>query len=126
MCSKKETQEISKEVANSFYERFLEDFQRITVSIIKANEHVMAPETRLKFEKADKMFKKNDSDHAEISEKVSSISDKIDMFLPLLQEIKKNTEARGVIRNFIKTWGGIIAGIAFAAWSVFTMWHNQK
>jgi hypothetical protein len=126
MCSKKETQEISKEVANSFYERFLENFQITVESIIKANEHVMAPETILKFEKADKMFKKNDIDHTELSEKISSISDKIDVFLPLLQEIKKNTEARGVIRNFIKTWGGIIAGIALASWSVFKMWHNQK
>lgn len=133
MCSPEETKQISTDIASSFYERFLDDFQKITASIIKANEHVMAHETRRKFAETEERFKKNDEDHNNIDKKVDSIvqsqkehSEKLDKFLPLLEEIRKNTEARGVLRAFIITWGGIIGGLGLAAWSIFITWHNGQ
>lgn len=133
MCTTQEAKQISREMANEFYAKFLEDFHKIADSIIKANEHVMSPETKKNFDDVEKRLARNDEDHVTISAKVDSImqsqkehSEKLDKFLPLLEEIRKNTEARGVIRKFIKNWGGIMVSTSLAVWAIFKLWHSGQ
>lgn len=122
MCTKKETQEISRQENELLFDRLLEYMPQIISSVANTMQHKTSPETHERLVNLEQLADDNKKDHDKMIEKMENLLAYHKEHMEILEEIRKGMEAKKWLRKWLKDWWLFLSIVG----SVLYLWLKER